>query len=277
MDSAFMVGILEVSNFTSWWKCHLPAWMIVWCTSGECSLTLDNRNHNFAKGMMGVIGPDMFPEILDASENFETGYVLIGRDIMEGACFDLPSALVNAIYTKPIIKTDDNTLTVWNDLFRSVYDDTSNPARLVVLKDITHAYFLTYYNIWKQQNGEIYSERNQKPVEIICEKFYNMVYDKFRERRDVAYYADKLCITPGYLATILKSVCGETPKEVVTRQVILEMMYLLRNTGMTASQIAHTLHFPDASYMCRFFRRETGLSISEYRGKDATDNMVLLH
>lgn len=62
-----------------------------------------------------------------------------------------------------------------------------------------------------------------------------------------------------------RQVCHETPKQAIDRQVTMEMKYLLKNTNMTAEQIADYLHFSDTSYMCRFFRRQTGLSLSEYR------------
>lgn len=43
------------------------------------------------------------------------------------------------------------------------------------------------------------------------------------------------------------------------------MKYMIKNTLMTAEQMAIHLHFPDTSYMCRYFKKRTGLSISQFR------------
>lgn len=57
----------------------------------------------------------------------------------------------------------------------------------------------------------------------------------------------------------------ETPKEAIDSQVVLKMKYILRSSSMTIKEIAGHTHIPNASYMCRFFRKHTGLSLSEYR------------
>lgn len=59
--------------------------------------------------------------------------------------------------------------------------------------------------------------------------FFNLVFDYFREQRDTCYYADKLCITPNYLAMIVRQVCKESPKEAIDRQVVSEMKYMKKN------------------------------------------------
>lgn len=64
---------------------------------------------------------------------------------------------------------------------------------------------------------------------------------------------------------IVRRVCKETPKEAINRQVVSEMKHLIKNTSLNADQIAIRLHFPNTSYMCRYFKKYTGMSISEYR------------
>lgn len=58
---------------------------------------------------------------------------------------------------------------------------------------------------------------------------------------------------------------NDTPKGLIERQVILEMKMLLETTDMSVKEIAGCLNFEDGSYMCRFFKRHTGISLTEYR------------
>ncbi len=46
---------------------------------------------------------------------------------------------------------------------------------------------------------------------------------------------------------------------------MLEIKTLLNTTSLPLKEIAAVMHFPDTSYMCRYFRRKTGMSFKEYR------------
>lgn len=58
---------------------------------------------------------------------------------------------------------------------------------------------------------------------------------------------------------------GISPKQLIDRQLAVEIKTYLTDTRLSAKDIAYKLNFEDASYMCRFFRRVTGLSPMEFR------------
>ncbi|MDD6517393.1 MAG: helix-turn-helix domain-containing protein [Prevotella sp.] len=66
-------------------------------------------------------------------------------------------------------------------------------------------------------------------------------------------------------AAVIRKYCRETPKLAITRQTVSELKYQLIYTSKSIEQIAKELHFPDTSYMCRYFRRKTGRALDEYR------------
>ena len=47
--------------------------------------------------------------------------------------------------------------------------------------------------------------------------------------------------------------------------VVLEIKSMLLRTGVSMQDIADRLGFPDQSYLGRFFKRYTGMSLTEYR------------
>ena len=134
-----------------------------------------------------------------------------------------------------------------------------------ILGNMLQNIILIFFNLWQQQYGGKGIKREMKHPERLCMQFYNLVFDHFREQRSIRYYADKLRITSNYLAMIVRQVCHETPKEAIVRQVLLEMKHQLVHTELTAEQMALRLHFADTSYMCRFFRKHTGMSVSKFR------------
>ena len=92
-----------------------------------------------------------------------------------------------------------------------------------------------------------------------------MVHEYCSQEREVAFYADKLCISTRYLSTIVRSVARSSAKEFIDRAVILEIKMMLQSTDLSVQEIAYRLRFPDQSYLGRFFKKHTGESPTEYR------------
>ncbi|MCD8179304.1 MAG: helix-turn-helix domain-containing protein [Tannerellaceae bacterium] len=82
----------------------------------------------------------------------------------------------------------------------------------------------------------------------------------------MAFYADRLCITPRYLSFISRQVTRtKSAKDLINNHIILEIKVLLESTQLPVQEIAHRLNFPDQSYLGRYFKRYTGQSPSQYR------------
>ena len=96
-------------------------------------------------------------------------------------------------------------------------------------------------------------------------RFFKLLSLHCREVRDVRFYADKLSITTTYLYKLCKKYMLLPPKELIDKQTVTEIKSFLINTDMTVKSITSELHFDDVSYMCRYFRRLTGVSPTDYR------------
>jgi AraC-like DNA-binding protein len=81
----------------------------------------------------------------------------------------------------------------------------------------------------------------------------------------MAFYADKLCLTPKYLSTLIKQASGRSAPDWIDDFVILEAKNLLKYTGLAIKEIVYKLHFPNQSVFFKFFKAHTGLTPSEYR------------
>lgn len=264
MKQACIIGESDMKGFTPWWESNLPAWIIVYCLSGESQLTLNFRTFGFRKGMTAIIAPDMFPAFSMETKDFNTFYCLMDREFAEKTFYDVPRSFYDIIYEGPLSPAG-RAADSWKEIISVIYDDKDNPYWQNIISSLLHGFALDYYNKWRQQHGNIHIKNERTPAEAICIKFYDLIFDHFKEQRSTAFYAGELCVTPNYLAMVTRQICHETPKEAIDRQVTLEIKYMLRNTGATAEQIADHLHFTDSSYLCRYFRRQTGMFMSQYR------------
>ena len=65
----------------------------------------------------------------------------------------------------------------------------------------------------------------------------------------------------------MRNVTGNTAKGLIDHMVIVEIKNLLQTTDLSVQEIAYRLHFPDQSYLGRFFRKHTGQSPTHFRQK----------
>ena len=89
---------------------------------------------------------------------------------------------------------------------------------------------------------------------------------EYRTHRDIAYYADKLCVTAKYLSETCKSISGCGAAYWINRYTAVEIARLLRDRSLTLSDIAFRFDFSSTAYLSRYIRQHLGVSASEIRG-----------
>ena len=83
--------------------------------------------------------------------------------------------------------------------------------------------------------------------------------------KDVAYFAQKLGISPKRLTNLIRSISGQSAREWIVYYTILEIKSLLRESSLDIKSIAARVNFPDQTTLSRYFRHYTGVTPSQYR------------
>lgn len=97
-------------------------------------------------------------------------------------------------------------------------------------------------------------------------RFYDAVIKHYRESREVTFYANQLCLTPKYFATVIKKTTGIAASEWISRHVIIRAKYLLSyEHSKSIMQIANELGFSELSAFTRYFRTHTGITPKKFR------------
>lgn len=81
----------------------------------------------------------------------------------------------------------------------------------------------------------------------------------------VNYIAGELNLSPRYLSDLLKQETGKTGIELIHLYLISEAKNLLVGTSYSVSEIAYKLGFENPPYFSRLFKKETGMSPSEFK------------
>ena len=95
-------------------------------------------------------------------------------------------------------------------------------------------------------------------------RFLHELSQHYLERRNVSFYADRLCISSRYLTTIVRRVSGMSVSEWMNRYIMMEAKYLLKYTEMSIQEIAYKLSFPNQSFFGKYFKQHTGMAPSAF-------------
>lgn len=101
--------------------------------------------------------------------------------------------------------------------------------------------------------------------ENIALQFAILIHEHYKTHKEMAFYADKLCITPQYLTRTIQEVNGLSAHEMLADYIVLEIKTLLRNANLGIKEVVRQTGFSNQSSLSRFFRRHTGMSPTEYR------------
>ena len=126
-------------------------------------------------------------------------------------------------------------------------------------------YFLG--NIWTEKISEARKSADKGSVrsKMTADSFIKLVVEHHNEERNMAFYADKLCLSPKYLSKLVKAQTGRSAPEWIDAFVIMEAKNLLKYSELSIKEIVYKLHFPNQSVFYKFFKAHTGMTPSDYR------------
>jgi AraC-like DNA-binding protein len=142
---------------------------------------------------------------------------------------------------------------------------TEHPWRFEISKLLATAILYEVFAIYQKGTPvqhQLYQRKN-----TLFLGFQELVAIHYKEHRNIEFYADKLCITPHYLAAIVKEISSLTPSKCIEKVVVSNARILLATTQMTIQHISDELNFPNHSFFSKYFKRVAGMTPKECRGK----------
>lgn len=265
-EEPFAVGKTDLAFFlNNPVRCEGGA--VLLCRSGSAEMTLDLRRSTIRPDTVVFILPDTLLMISESSPDFEMSYCAFTHAIFSEVCFRLEPSFFRFIGASPfslIDRTESRNFDFWFETMEYSFRDRENMFRMTIFKNRLQNTFLEMYDKIQRKVTSLCPTTSDRQTELF-HKFISLVHDHCAWEREVAFYADRLCISPRYLSAIVRRVTHHSAKELIDRTVIMDIKVLLQSTSLPIQEIAYRMHFPDQSYLGRYFKKHTGLAPTLFR------------
>ena len=101
--------------------------------------------------------------------------------------------------------------------------------------------------------------------EQLLDGYFGEMEHEPEELPTVKYFADRICLSPGYFGDLIKKETGRTAQEYIQRKIISLSKSRLLSSSRNISEIAYSLGFKYPQHFIRLFKKETGYTPGEFR------------
>ena len=267
-EEQFVVGESDFSFFSNY-ASRTEGGALLFCRCGSAEVSVNQYQGQMRRNTMVLLLPGSILMLTNRTVDFRVTYCAFSRDLFAEAAFRLDPSFFHALRERPISHPPTRIVegaAIWFQMAAYTYRDRGNVFRNTIIKNRLQNVLLEIYD--KMQR---FAAREQRTPETttrqteLFHRFVALVHEHCSQQREVAFYADKLCISTRYLSTIVRGVARSSAKEFIDRSVVLEIKMMLQSTDLSVQEIAYRLKFPDQSYLGRFFKKHAGESPTEYR------------
>lgn len=149
-------------------------------------------------------------------------------------------------------------------LFRSRLTQPESAFKREVLGRVMQIFLFDLWTVC--QHGLSQMETSDFTASLFL-RFLTLVQQQVLTEREVAWYADRLCITPKYLSQVCRTMTGLPASQWIQFYASFELVSLLNDTSKTLSEISDMMNFENISHFSRYVKKMLGKSPSEYRQK----------
>lgn len=239
---------------------------ILICHGGTAQFSYSDRQFTLhARDMITIFPGDIYA-ITNISADFSASWVSFSAQIKDVVLQNFPASFYSHIAGKPIYNLSDNELydsiMAYLKILSKRLADQDNICRYQITLNILRSLLMEILNI-VAHSLQIESSEPKHRRQILDE-FINRVNSTPR-CREVAYFAQLLGIPPKPLSAIVADGTGFAAKEYIERVAIDTIKQLLSTTSLTVKEIAERLDYSGSGNLCRFFKANTGVTISEFK------------
>lgn len=99
----------------------------------------------------------------------------------------------------------------------------------------------------------------------LIRKYHILVENHFKEKHQVAEYAELLFKSPKTLSNLFKKTGNASPLKIINERIILEAKRLLIFSSKNADEIGYELGYKEPAHFSKFFKSHTGMPPGQFK------------
>lgn len=239
-----------------------PDYVICIVHRGTMELLYDDMPDVARRGLVAVVFPNHKLTPLATSADFCNTLIVVDAAMVDEPLLQVIRQFQYRYEPAPSVHLDEHDYKVLAKVADVMHETslTDMPERrLLMMQQLGCFLRLLGHYRQKTMGDEVAKDR-------IGTRFLNSVAQHYMEHRDVAFYADLLCLSPKYLSRVVRQETGHAPAHWIHVQVIRKAKELLgTHPELAVQSVADLLGFADQQSFSRYFRRETGQSPTAFR------------
>ena len=267
--AANSVSEMEIFRFPS----RLDAFIIGVGTEGETSLTSNLQEFRLKKNSLFIFNPKDILQV-QSNDRFKAHLIVITPDFLKRINIDTKRMMPLFLQfgSLPCMELTHAESQSLRSFISMVEQELKGPETDFSSEIIGGLIAATIYKVgdilthYLTEHPEVDSPMHNRAEEYF-KQFTELLGEHYKHERSVGFYARQLCITPKYLTTLIKRISGKSVSEWIDSYVILEAKTLLKYSNMSVQEIAYYLNFPNQSFFGSYFKRNAGMSPSQYKAK----------
>jgi AraC-like DNA-binding protein len=242
---------------------------IIWCTEGQERLTIDGYEIVLKKNQVLFCTPENRVTIPKENDGlmafiFNREFYCIQHNDSEVSCMGL---LFYGSSNAPVIELNEKDQRSFNAMLVLFQEEfaTKDHIQGEMLRTLLKRLLITSTRLIKLETNQ--AALSVKQVELI-RKFNILVEQHFKEKHQVADYADLLFKSPKTLSNFFKKHDVSSPLKIINGRIAAEAKRLLLYSDKSAEEISYELGYNEPSHFSKFFKTQVGVSPMAFRKKE---------
>lgn len=235
---------------------------------GYMEISIGLQHYTLGGNQSVLVVPGTFFQVHSASDDLRCIFLAISPDFMNYTSdVKLGVELGRRLNEHPIITLTDEEVRDNIELYqlsKKKLTDSSYQFKEEVARSFLNILKCDVFQKFMEHNDVEKSDKPSNRKEEIFFNFLSFARKHFRQQRGIAFYADKMCMSPKYLSSVVHEVSDKYATDWINEYVILEAKAMLRSPGVTVKEVAIKLHFANQSFFAKFFKQHTGHTPREY-------------
>ena len=239
--------------------------IFILCRYGKASFSVNYETYHLSKGSSLVLSDKHIINNIQVDNNCEALVLILSQNFVMTCIRDTPyikkmmAAMNKHTGLFPFLQLKDDEIRDLDEIIMRIKKYLKKPDHAFqkqMVKNETGNFILEFANIYLQRLGaEDKKEEKESRKDEIMRAFVQLVALNFKEQHEVAFYTNKLSITPITLTRNVVASGGKTPMQFINSALITEAKILLRQPDATVKQVADDLYFGDQSSFGKFFKK----------------------